>query len=43
MEHSEYTIDYTTVISYAFTKYSLKSGLKELGKNGETAVTEDMY
>ena len=31
IEHYEYTIDYATVIAYAFTQYSLKGGLKLLG------------
>ena len=34
MEHSEETIYYTTVISYAFTQCFLKRGLKELGEKG---------
>ena len=42
MEHSEDTIDYATVIIYAFKKYCRKSGIKELDKKGETAVTEDL-
>ena len=43
MGHSEDTIDYETVITYAFTQYSLKCGLKELGKRWETEVTKDQY
>ena len=43
MEHSEEKIDHETVIAYEFMQYSLKCGLKELGKNGDMAVTEDLY
>ena len=42
MEHSEDTIDYATVIVYAFKQYWRKSGIKELGKKGETAETENL-
>ena len=42
-KHSVGTINYATVIKYSFTQYSLKRGLKELGKKGETAVAEEMY
>ena len=38
-EMFEDTIEYATVIAYEFTQYSLKHRLKELGGNGETAVT----
>ena len=41
-KHSEQTFDYSTVIEYEFTQYSLKSGLKELGAKGETAIKEEM-
>ena len=40
MGHYEETIEYEKVIVYAFTQYSLKRALKELGVKGETAVTE---
>ena len=40
MENSEETIYYATVSAYAFTQYSLKRALKELGVKGETPVTE---
>ena len=43
MEHSKETIEYATVITYTFTQYPLKRGLKELGKKWETAVTEELY
>ena len=43
MEYSEDTIEHATVIAYEFMQYSLKCGLKELGKNGDMAVTEDLY
>ena len=43
IKYSEEIIDFATVIAYAFTQYSLKSGLKDLGVKGETAVTEDLY
>ena len=42
MEHSEETIDYSKIISYEFTQYSMKSGLKEPGEKGVTAVTEEL-
>ena len=42
MGHSEETIEYETVIAYAFTHYYLKHGLEELGEKGETAVTEEL-
>ena len=42
MEHSEETIEYVTLIAYAFKQYSLERGLKELGKKGETGVTEEL-
>ena len=43
MEYYEDTINYETVFEYVFTQYPLKCGLKELGKNGDMAVTEDLY
>ena len=43
MEHSEDKIEHAIVIAYAFMTYSLKCGLKELGKKGETEVTEKLY
>ena len=42
MEQYEDKIDYTTVITYAFTQYSLKRGLKKLKGKGKMAVTEYM-
>ena len=42
MEHYRATIDYATVIEYAFTQYYLKHGLEGLGEKGEKAVTEEM-
>ena len=34
MERSKEKNDYTTVVAYVFTKYSLKHGMKELGEGG---------
>ena len=42
MENFEDIIDYASVISYAFTKYSLKRRIKELGEKGEMALTETL-
>ena len=43
MDNSELTIDYTTVITYAFTQYSLNLRMKELREKKDPAETEDMY
>ena len=43
MEHIEQKIDYATLISYAFTQYSLKRRLKDTREKGETEVIEELY
>ena len=40
MEYYEDTTDYSTVIAYAFTQYSLKRGIKNLGKVGDGSNRE---
>ena len=42
MKHCEQKIDYSSVITYTFTQYYLKSGLKELRAKGAVVVMEEL-
>ena len=42
MENYGEKIYYATVVANAFTQYSLKRWLEEIGEKGETMVTEDL-